>query len=485
MSFKFWLITLTLATGLCLGACSDDDTTPKPDTGVIIKDKGPAKDKTVQKDQAPVKKDGKSGCTKDTDCTSATAKKCNTATGKCVACLAKADCTTAAKPFCDTTTNKCAECGTDANCTGYVWGNKCLTSSTGKLCRCQKNADCSGNANGPTCYTKWSKCSCLKDSECTNKTYSKCSPPYATATYNNCQKPCTKKADCDTTLKCLTSGKCGACDKDADCSGTTKYCNVGLAKCVACKANTDCTAPQTCNVSTGQCVTCTKDADCAKDLDGGKCVAGACSCAADTDCKTGFAFGNTCLTSSTGTSSCRCKASTDCSANKNGPTCNTSYGTCTCSKDGDCKDTILKKCFSTPFSVTTSFKHCQNECKVDKDCTTSYAQYCKVATSQCRACTKNLHCAKNAWSKVCDTAKTDACVECTKNADCTADTLGNTCDATNGYICICKTDADCSANNLGRKCDTTAKACACTKDTECPTGKKCTESTSFGTKYCK
>lgn len=436
-------------------------------------------------------------CLVDTDCPSSNAPRCQTSTGKCVPCLADKDCPGSTTPLCDTAKNNCVACKTGADCllsqTGtrcssghctclsdgdckgaYAWGAKCDAALS--RCSCADNTHCASSGNGPTCFSQWNKCSCTKDTECKQAPYTLCSPAYSTAANNYCQKPCTKDAECDSTNKCLAGGKCGACTKDADCPGSNKYCHASLARCVACKTTADCAGPLVCVAATGRCVSCVKDAECATSLRGGKCISGTCACGSDQDCKSGHAWGDTCDTSA---GQCSCKANTGCVSNVNGPTCFTQYKKCSCIKDGDCANKAYNKC-ELPYGGAT-YKHCQKLCQVDKDCVAASAPYCQASLGKCRGCLKDDQCKGQLWAKKCDTTSF-GCVECRASSDCGADALGNTCSS---GICVCATDQDCAQSNIGNKCDPSQKACSCTAAAPCPTGKTCTGSTSFGTKYCR
>jgi len=457
-------------------------------------------------------------CTKNADCTSATYKYCDKATGKCTACRRDADCTSAiykycslslgkcvacktnqqcaskkTTPYCDTSSGKCAECARDANCVGsgtYTWGNKCLTSTlSGKLCRCKVNSDCNGNPNGPTCYTKYSKCSCSTNADCKVTPYTRCLKPYSSATYKNCHKACTSNADCT--------------------SAAAPLCNTKSGACVACFTNANCgyNKPM-CDTVAGTCFGCKTSADCKANPDGGKCdtKTKACVCATDTDCKGGMVWGPKCtkFSSTASTGVCRCSATADCKGSVHGPTCYAKYKKCSCAGDKDCKSKIYSKCYATYVGAT--YKHCRKPCTnnqqchltnegykvcnlathtcaacvTDKDCTSTTSPYCGSAGT-CVDCKTNAQCAKKTWSKICEPTK--GCVDCKKSADCTNASLGKTCSKS-GY-CTCSSNAECAGNLNGKKCETKNNSCSCTADTDCPAGRKCTGSTVFGTKICK
>jgi len=262
------------------------------------------------------------------------------------------------------------ECGSDAHCKkGYMWGNKCMSTSstsTYKYCRCKVNGDCAGNPNGPTCYVTYNKCSCKTNTDCKKAPYTKCLVPYSGATYKHCQKPCLSDKDCtSSTYKyCVKStGKCVECRGKADCTGSYyKHCLAG--SCVQCGTDKDCTSStyKYCLKTTGSCVKCRTNKDCASSTTSPYCNThtGSCQeCASDAHCKSGYKWGNKCMsTSSTSTYKyCRCKANGDCAGNPNGPTCYATYNKCSCKTNADCKKAPYKTC-KVPYSGAT-YKHCQ------------------------------------------------------------------------------------------------------------------------------
>jgi hypothetical protein len=468
-------------------------------------------------------------CTSNNDC-SGSSPICDTAVGKCVACKGSADCAMSENgSVCDTsgTSTKC-KCNTDADCKGtYPLGGKCNTATN--KCHCMADGDCGGNAHGNTCY-KYSatsttgRCTCKNDAECAKAPYTKCALPLSSSSYKYCMKACTKDADCTLSsvlTKCnLGTGKCVACKRDADCTGTQNKCDMGKGVCVGCKTN----------------------ADCATSPDGSFCdTSGSsnyCKCKDDSNCKGAYPWGNKCNKSGTATTgTCRCDTNANCTGNPNGPTCYTTFNKCTCKTDAECKKAPYTKC-GAPYT-SSSYRHCRKACQVDTDCpsglkcnagtgacyqcqtnadctgtyklckaatgtcvqckatadctggTYKYCnvaenkcvqcktdadcasnttnKYCVPATGSCISCKTNAHCATEQFDKTCDVGS--GCVECKTDANCGVNSLGNKCS---GTICVCTKDADCANRNTGHKCDSTA--CSCAADTDCPAGKKCTGS---------
>ena len=453
-------------------------------------------------------------CTSSAECNNSALPKCDVKLGRCVACFTDAECTTASIPYCSAlgvcvackAHGQCAgsrdgprcdlaqgmcSCSASTDCGASVWGAKCKTYSvttggTIKLCRCDGDTDCAKSNSGPTCHKTYKRCSCAKDSECKLGGATVCNLSVAGSTYRICQKPCTKDTECsDETLPRCASSQCVQCTADADCtSSTTPFCQANV--CVSCKANSDCsgTTP-VCNQTSGKCVECAANTDCATHLNGGLCdtAKGTCTCKADIDCHK-YAWGDKCDTQSYGR--CTCADSTGCAKNVNGPACNTGYKKCTCADAKGCTvATTHTKCLP-PYSGA-SYNHCQPGCKVDKDCAAnSGAKVCLTTTGACVACKTVTQCQSNysyPWYNVC-TAK-NLCLECEKDADCTsAGSLGDKCDAATNY-CHCASDKACTSNSSGKRCDSTYKVCSCLLDLDCPTGKKCTGTSAFGTRYCK
>lgn len=444
-------------------------------------------------------------CKADADCTSTSAPKCNTTNGQCVACMADTDCAGEANtPYCDQTAGQCAACTTTAHCADSLsgsacvdgacgcaadsdcaganpWGTKCVTKTSPfgeyKECGCDADGACTGNANGPTCFTKFNKCSCADDANCTKAPFAKCNFPYGNAEYKHCQKPCTTNTDCAKAQELptcnTTNGKCVGCLADTDCKGATPFCGPTTGTCVACKADTDCKGSTPLCSANGSCVECKANTDCASSVSGGLCgTDGSCGCDADTDCASPVAFGKKCVSGNSG-KSCGCAAATDCAGNNNGAKCDTNYGVCSCTAVADCTVGTFTKCGS--LYAGAPINTCRTPCTASTDCKPDDGLgVCNTTTALCIGCNTAADCTYNLWEKACDTTSS-TCLECTKDADCAANpnAFGPKCDTSNNY-CTCAAAADCTTNPNGKVCDSGLQACSCTVDTDCPTGKKCT-----------
>jgi hypothetical protein len=474
-------------------------------------------------------------CRKDADCTTTSATYCLTSTGRCVACRKDPECTDKSAPYCDTSTGTCGVCTKDTHCSGneggptckdgacicaadadcksgYPAGFKCVTPMLEKTqrCGCDDDAQCKGNPHGPDCDTIEGRCTCASNADC-KAPYTLCVPQQGSLfTYYHCEKPCKSDADCVTSGKpaCDTaSGKCVECTKEAHCTSSAKPgCNTSTFKCVACTKDSHCSGEEPlCRFSSNTCVMCKVAADCASSRYGKVCTSNNCTCTGAADCTGFYAWGAECVNQSGYGNRCGCLSTAKCLNNANGPTCDTSYGVCTCAKDTDCKKTPLTTCGQ--YSSAASFFHCHKPCTSDADCkaldagldicltttkqcvectkdadcaaVSSTKKYCLVASNTCVSCKTNAHCASNTFTKTCVPAK--GCVECVKDADCGVDSLGNKCTANN--FCACASDADCANRNVGHKCGKYA-ACECLVDGDCPSGKTCSGTSPVG-KACK
>ena len=387
-------------------------------------------------------------CTTDKDCVNGQLNQCDLTLGKCVACKKNADCTNKARPYCNPAGGVCVECLDDATCkAGYFWGNKCIKGYSGTAtCGCGANTDCAGNAHGATCATFNRRCTCKTAAECKKAPYTRCYLATSYSTYLHCQKACTADSGCGYGLKCdKASGMCLQCKVDKDCTGAlNKFCHQSMGKCVACRTSKDCTssARPTCDTGSGRCV----------------------ECVADKDCKSGYFYGNKCVTSTTYGKVCRCQSNSDCSGNPRGPSCYTYYQMCTCSSNGDCKApyTMCEKPYAS-----ASYKYCQKPCKSNSDCSSSYSPYCKKSTGKCVGCLSNAECAMG-LRPVCDAA-TGTCTSCKNNNDCAGSMYGGACDTGTGR-CSCKADGDCKGRAWGNKClsiGAATKACRCQAAADC------------------
>ena len=447
-------------------------------------------------------------CRSDGDCADPAASRCNTALAACVQCRSNAHCASsqAATTHCEVATGKCVECLNDAQCKGARrWGNRCLKDAVaGRHCRCIGAADCAGNSNGPSCDKASRKCGCVSKGQCAAP-YSACRPPYAGATYSNCQKPCQADRDC--------------------VSLAAPFCDASSGACAACVSVDHCRsgASPVCSGSPGKCGKCTNTQQCAGSLQGSLCEAksGTCKCATHEHCK-GRGWGNRCDASP---GRCSCLADADCAGNTNGPLCDVKLGRCGCKASGDCKIAPFITC-AAPHASATHLS-CQRKCAVDadcvapllstcavktgqcvqcqvdadcaspfkrrchagsglcvecasdKDCAGSSKKRCNVTLGRCLSCASHVQCASNKYKRYCDL--TSGCVECGSSAHCDAASLGQQCSAGS---CVCQSHAQCANNVHGSRCLAMAQACGCINDADCPAGKKCTGSTGFS-RSCK
>ena len=415
-------------------------------------------------------------CISDDQCGGVYAPRCSKALGRCVACTEDAHCSlSAAKPRCDTANGRCAQCATDAHCAGGLGGgDRCLRPSLGGArCGCAGDADCKGNSQGPRCHLASGRCACVADADCKTSGVSSCAPPFIDAPHARCQRPCKVKADCGRGLVCnKATGRCGQCQQQADCaSSSAHHCQLASMRCVACKADADC-GGQTplCDSTSGRCVACKTSAQCAASAHGLVCAGGACTCAADKDCAGSAAQGGRCVTFG-GLKRCGCAADKDCATSAAGPSCYTTVNKCTCKASGDCKKAPQTSC-QAPYPAAV-YKVCVRPCKADQDCPAGNTPRCKTSSGACVSCTTSAHCASRPWARVCAGHKS-RCVECLKDADCTPQTLGSKCSS---ELCGCAADAQCSANLHGKVCHASYKVCSCAVDADCPAGKKCGKST--------
>jgi len=98
-----------------------------------------------------------------TQCSGTTAV-CNTATNKCVQCLASTSCS-GATPVCATATNTCRGCSAASDCVTLGIAGHLACGSGGACVQCTDNTTCSGVT--PICATATNTCrACTADSEC-------------------------------------------------------------------------------------------------------------------------------------------------------------------------------------------------------------------------------------------------------------------------------------------------------------------------------
>ena len=478
-------------------------------------------------------------CTADTDCTTwpsgnkclgySPSKLCGCTTDahcaaplKCIGyfgtlkicqmpCKTNKDCADKNSPLCDTASGRCMACLTDKDCTtGYRLGDKCLKNDKGyQSCGCEADVNCKNNPHGPTCSLGYKRCTCKADSECTQAPYSLCMLPYKGAAYAHCQKKCVQASDCGQGLACmLNSKKCGECLADSHCSDKTlPLCQKATSTCVACQSDKSCSGSKShCVPTYGQCTQCVTSAHCTSSaLAHCDPLYYACfECTEDAHCKGKgkYTWGHDCFFNMFIGKICRCETNADCVGNAMGPTCYTNFMKCSCVKDADCTVAPYTKCY--PPYPAAQYKRCQKPCTADKDCDLGAAPYCLSSSGACVGCLNAAHCT-GGTSPICD-PKTYGCSGCKAAKDCALSRYGRACDSSK---CSCKADTDCATDTwgakcitaskrcgcakntdcaksvLGQACDTTNSVCGCTTNTDCPTGKTCTGKSIAGTKICK
>jgi hypothetical protein len=296
------------------------------------------------------------------------------------------------KPVCNAPTKTCVECSGDSNC----------------------------SASKPACNTTNNTCvQCVKDANCPGST------PFCDTTQNICIQ-CRTSADCTSASASLcSSGSCGPCAHDADCSNITdkSVCKttstgdagVDTGTCVQCSVanETHCNG-NSCDPATNACTTtsiasldpcntCKADSECK----GGNLATPTTRCVPMTFGSAGLAHGNYCLQRFAAVSSTGCKqpyilmpgtlgstsgasAESYCGINESITTCEAlldlASGTITCSVDSDCgkgKGGLCKTVGGTPSRCTIpcgSGAECLaspspgNACAFDSTSTYKYCQ---------------------------------------------------------------------------------------------------------------
>jgi uncharacterized repeat protein (TIGR01451 family)/MYXO-CTERM domain-containing protein len=359
-------------------------------------------------------------CNVDGDCSSPLPR-CYTAPepNECVQCITDSDCPSSM--LCNTN-HACVECLDGADCQASGSGTACLPNGT---CGCTTDPDCGASDSGRVCDTAASTCT--------------------TGCRGTGGNGCPTGEVCTSTDSSI--GSCVECVTDADCGGTTPYCNVARHSCVECVTSAQCSNSAPVCQTDGTCGACTSDADCtdstapACQVSGpllGQCTE--CSGTNDTLCSGDRPM---CLAQ---LGFCGCSSTdgdSECGASDSGIVCSGAQGTCvpgcsTASGRNDCP-TILY-CSDQTGAVGTCLTHCTS----NADCTSP---------------------------QVCDMSSIPhVCVDCITDADCGT---GQVCDEPRRVCVGCLVDADCPT---GQVCDATSNTCvACVDDTDCPTGQLCDE----------
>lgn len=430
-----------------------------------------------------------------------------------VPCKADKDCTDTTRPLCDTATGRCEACVSDADCASTaVQGARCLSDEKGnKQCGCREDSHCKGNRNGPTCHAGYRRCTCAADAQCTTAPYTLCTLVHKGGAYAQCHKACASPTDCGKGLACLfASSKCGECLSDAHCTASSApHCQAGTSTCVACTKDSQCTgSAKYCAPTLGICRQCLSDAHCAGTKATPHCdpLYQSCfECAEDKHCKGGYTWGNRCIFNMFVGRICRCESSADCAGSAMGPTCFATFMKCSCAKDADCTVAPHTKCL-LPYPGA-AYKRCQKPCTTDAQCVSlGMAPVCHKASGACVGCLTDADCATGT-KPFCDKTTLE-CVGCKTGADCASSLYGTRCDGgvctcaaatdcpaattwgpacvgTSSRRCGCTKAADCATSTRGAVCDATYGICACVTTTDCPTGKTCTGKSVVGTGVCQ
>ncbi len=290
---------------------------------------------------------------------------------------------------------------------------------------------------------------------------------------------------------CDGAGNCVGCTRDADCAGSTPFCDTASNTCVQCRSNAHCDDANPCTNDTCSGNTCSHTdvpagtASCT--LPGG----GAGVCNGSGDCV-------------------QCVDNRDCGGLT--PYCNAATNTCVeCRFDALCNDgnpctndrcTTSGSCLNTnavsgtvcPGGVCNGAGSCV-ECLSSAQC--SDGNPCTADTCSSNTCSnRNLTAGTSCPGGVCDGA--GACVECVDNGDCSGatpycDTSTNTCvecrfntHCDDGNPCTADTCLanTCSNTNLtagtscpSGVCDGTGACVECVDNGDCNDGNPCTTDT--------
>ena len=423
-------------------------------------------------------------CVADTHCQDPGAPRCQTSTGRCVACLADNHC--AGHPdgaHCDGH-NACV-CALDKHCQlPSAWGSQCVEIGQHKRCGCVTHSDCPINQHGPVCDVDIQRCTCTSDDLCTISPYTRCAVPHAGASYRQCRAPCKGDKDCEALpgLPRCVSGSCTQCTVSKDCPAARPHCDTKLHRCGQCLTDSHCSqdAPY-CDPVQGRCSQCKSHGDCSSSLAGGTCIGGSCGCTSDKDCKGPLAWGSTCHPV---LRRCSCANDVGCKGVSSGPLCDHTLHKCICKSSAQCKAPHIK--CALPY-LTAAYSHCQKPCKTDVDCAGKIGlSRCNPMTGTCLPCLTDTDCAARPFAKICEvTAAIRGCVQCQQDSHCGAAALGPKCSTTEG-ACYCSDSAQCAANLNGQQCHQSLQICSCLKDTDCPKGRTCKgTSKSLGVLLCK
>ncbi|MBL8600508.1 MAG: hypothetical protein JNK72_01145 [Myxococcales bacterium] len=255
------------------------DVAPSPDDAATPSDAAP--------DTAP------SGCQRDEQCASDPAGAvCDTATGRCVGCVAARP-TCRSGTYCEAATNTCqAGCNADSDC-GAGGVTRCELSSH-RCVGCNADGDC---ALGTVCQSGACVAGCNERQGCGVGAIccnSQCVNPSSSATHcGGCGQACATGSSCCGGVCIDTQGEvanCGRCGNQCVVPGATATCSQGRCAVGACAAgfgDCDANAANGCETPTAadpaNCGAC--GMACATGPNAtARCAAGRCS----TECATGY-----------------------------------------------------------------------------------------------------------------------------------------------------------------------------------------------------
>ena len=176
-------------------------------------------------------------CLDDTHCANNPQNRlrCDTMTGSCRTCVTNDHCMAPQQCIRGTTNNTCQiRCMSDADCATAPGNNRACNLTTNMCVECQNNTHCAGNTSGPVCVGEDCE-ECGADTDCTM-------PGLTVCINNNCEG-CRDNTQCaEPTPICVTTGTntCRQCGSNADCASRP-----GLPACVqntcrACSGSVPC-----------------------------------------------------------------------------------------------------------------------------------------------------------------------------------------------------------------------------------------------------
>ncbi len=171
-----------------------------------------------------------------------------------------------------------------------------------------------------------------------------------------------------------------------------------------------------CNPSTGECGACASDQDCTTAAASLCSPLGQCTtCVAESDCSR-FAATPHCKATGAGAGCVACRTSSDCGGAT--PICNGSNVCVACSSNTDCAtaNPSMPVCDTKAGSATLG--QCKG-CLASSDCTSALAPVCGTSGA-CGACINDADCAAFTGQPRCAKNAGGACVQCLSSSDCTS-----------------------------------------------------------------